>query len=103
MEREQHWKSILRVSGKMRELAYALRWEELAKLECNRQQLIKSFFAQPVALEDAEFIREGIHRILDIDQQIIFLGKKQRGEIGGKLVDFQTHKKAATAYKTHSR
>lgn len=102
-EREQHWLTIMRISGKMRDLACALQWEDLALLETNRHQLIKSFFAQPVAAEDADTIREGIHRILDIDQQIISLGKKHRGEIGGKLVDFQTHKKAASAYKTHSR
>jgi hypothetical protein len=102
-EREQHWLAILAISSKMRELAGALRWSDLAQLENTRQQLIKTFFAQPVAVEDAELIREGIHTILDIDQQIISLGKKHRREIGGKLVDFRTRKKAVSAYKTHSR
>ena len=103
MEREQHWLTILNISGKMRELAQELLWEDLALLESNRHQLINTFFAQPVAIEDADLVREGIHRILAIDQQIISLGKKHRGEIGGKLVDFHTHKKAVSAYKTHSR
>jgi hypothetical protein len=101
-EREQHWVSILKISAKMRQLAQELQWENLAILENKRQNLIKTFFSSPVAVEDAEVIREGIHRILDMDQQIIFMGKRHRGEIGGKLVDFQNHKKAVSAYKTHS-
>jgi hypothetical protein len=101
-EREQHWLSILKLSAKMRQLAQELQWENLARLENHRQNLIKSFFSCPVAVEDAEVIREGIHRILDMDQQIISMSKRLRGEIGGKLVDFQTHKKAVSAYKTHS-
>ena len=102
-EREKHWLSILNISAKMRQLAQQLEWENLAQLENKRHGLIKSFFSSPVAVEDSEVIRNGIHRILDIDQQIITMGKKHRGELGGKLVDFQTHKKAVSAYKTHSR
>ena len=102
-EREQHWLSILKISVKMRQLAQELQWENLAQLENQRQGLIKTFFSRPVAVEDAEVIREGIHRILDMDQQIISMGKRHRGAIGGKLVDFQTHRKAVSAYKTHSQ
>lgn len=102
-ERQQHWMSILNISVKMRELARKLHWEDLARLENKRQHLIKSFFSQPVEVEDADAIRAGIHKIIDIDQQIISMGKKHRGEISDKLVDFQTHKKAVAAYKTHSR
>lgn len=102
-EREQHWLSILNISAKMRQLAQELQWENLARLENRRQGLIKSFFSSPVAIEDTEVIHEGIHRILDIDQQIISMGKKHREEIGGKLVDLRTHRKAVSAYKTHSR
>ena len=102
-EREQHWLSILKISVKMRQLAQELQWESLAQMENKRQNLIKSFFSHPVAVEDAEVIREGIHSILDMDQQIISMGKRHRSEISGKLVDLQTHKKAVNAYKTHSR
>jgi hypothetical protein len=102
-ERKQHWHTILKISGEMHELAQDMQWENLARLESKRHQLIKSFFSQPVAIEDADLIRAGIHNILDLDQQIISLGKKHRGEIGGKLVDFQAHKRAAYAYKNHSR
>jgi len=102
-EREDHWLSILKISAKMRQLAQELEWENLAQLENKRHNLIKSFFSSPVEVEDAEVIREGIHRILDMDQQIISMGKRHRGEISGKLVDFTKHKRAVSAYKTHSR
>jgi hypothetical protein len=102
-EREQHWLSILRISGKMSQLAQQLQWADLAQLEHKRQNLIKSFFSSPVAPEDAELVREGIHRILDMDQQIISMGKRHRGELSDKLVDFNTHKRAVSAYKTYSR
>ncbi|MCG6969893.1 MAG: flagellar protein FliT [Gammaproteobacteria bacterium] len=92
-EREQHWLTILRISGNMRQLAQTLQWADLAHLEHKRQNLIKSFFSSPVAPEDAELVREGIYRILDMDQQIIFMGKRHRGEISNKLADFNTPKK----------
>lgn len=102
-EREQHWLSILQMSTNMRELAKKLEWEDLAKLEAQRQNRIKSFFSQPVSIEDADTVRQGIHTILNIDQQIICMGKKHKGEIGGKLVDFHVNKKAVNAYKVNSR
>jgi hypothetical protein len=102
-EREQHWLTILRISGKMRQLAQELQWMDLAQLEHTRQNLIKSFFSSPVAPEDAELVSEGIYRIVDMDQQIISLSKRHREEISNKLVDFNAHKKAVSAYKTYSR
>lgn len=102
-EREHHWLTILRISGKMRELAHKLQWADLAQLEHKRQHLITSFFSSPVAPEEAELVHEGIYRILDMDQQIISMGKRHRAEISNKLVDFNTHKKAVSEYKTYSR
>jgi hypothetical protein len=102
-ERELHWMTILRISGKMRQLAQQLQWADLAQLEHKRQNLIKSFFSSPVAPEDVGLVHEGIYRILDMDQQIISMGKRHRGEINNKLVDFNTYRTAVSAYKTHFR
>lgn len=99
-EREQHWQSILKISYKMLEMAHSRQWKDLVQLESTRRQLITAFFTQPVAAEDANAIHDGIHRILDIDQQIISLGKR-RCEARGKLLHFRKHKRAV--YKFRSR
>ena len=103
MEREQNWLSIITMSEKMHELAQQLQWEDLASLENKRQELIRTFFTDPVLVEDADTIRAGIHQILSMDKQIISLSKKHRESLGKELINFRTNKKAVSAYKVNSR
>ncbi|WP_455204872.1 flagellar protein FliT, partial [Kaarinaea lacus] len=72
------------------------------ELECERQHMISTFFIDPVEIEDSYIIREGIHKILGIDKEIIAIGKTHRQRLGDKLEQFQHSKKAVHAYKIHS-
>lgn len=102
MDREHQWTSIIDISNRMWILAQDDEWEQIAKLESQRQNLIKNFFAIPVSLEESNTVRDGIHKIVRIDKQIITKGKEHKEKIGYKLKDFRTGKKALNAYKVHS-
>lgn len=79
--RTRQWAAILNLSHNMLKAAHAQAWDRLVKLEHDRRSRINRFFARVTEPEEILEITEGTHKILEIDNEIVAISKKQR-EVG---------------------
>lgn len=97
-QRAQQWQQILDLTRQMRALSIEKELEPLLLLQQQRQHSIESFFASPIAENEAEQVATGIREILDSDRLIYQQGKKIKLDIGELLQQTMGNRKALDAY-----
>lgn len=76
-------------------------WETTLGLEQQRQRMLTLFFAAPVPPGDAPGVAAGIREILDIDRELMELGKQGMDELAAKLEELSSGRRAVKAYGTN--
>jgi hypothetical protein len=89
---------ILALSEEMYELAQKGDWDQITEKQNIRQSLMNSFFANPLDVEQAAKIEDGIQRLLDLDQKILSKGKEDLKNMSDGLNTLNHRKKAVNAY-----
>jgi len=116
-KRQQQWQTILQMTQQMRELAvpnesltdlsvdeeYAKQpWQAISDIESSRLTLIKDFFSQPVAENDAPEIAEGIRQIQSVDSELFVISKNIQKEIGATFSKMGNAQRAVSAYSNNA-
>jgi hypothetical protein len=87
-------KAVLECSERMLAAASAGRWEELVQLERERRELLEDMFEPGAALEP-----DMLRRLVEINEEIVALGKSHRDELRRELEDGRAQRRAADAYR----
>jgi hypothetical protein len=83
----------------MQSLAHESEWDNVKELETGRQAMIKNFFATTPSTEEAEMVANGIHKIMEIDKEIMDLGKKRLGVLSDQIHDLKAGQNAQDQYR----
>ncbi|MCW8826872.1 MAG: flagellar protein FliT [Gammaproteobacteria bacterium] len=100
--RLKSWNEIEALSQQLYELAHEEQWEELPKLESIRRQKLEIFFSEPVPVEMASEIAEGIRNIQKLDAEVILLAQQSQLRISAHLNEITKGKQVIEAYSNNS-
>lgn len=82
----------------MLDRAQLAQWEEVSEMEVTRRELLDAFFLSPDPADLALTLADEIRYILEIDQQIMELGRIEKLELEQVLRQIDHGKKAIKAY-----
>jgi hypothetical protein len=91
---------FLSLSRAMLERARCASWDEVAKLEAKRRELLGTFFLAPVPAELASAVSEAIGLIIAIDHKIMELGRAEKLDLEQALRQIDQGKRAVKAYSS---
>jgi len=91
---------ILSITCKMLEQAQAALWDDVAKLEAERRELLRLFFLEPSQGRFTGAVSEGIRSIIALDEEIMLLGRAEKHELEQVLRQIDQGKKAIKAYES---
>ena len=97
-EQDKRFDSILKLSRNMLEDAGEGKWEHILQMQVERQQMLESYFAEPVPATAAEMVATGIREMLSIDRILMDRGKQHMGELSTDLRNISQGTKAKQAY-----
>jgi len=83
--RRQQIDSITALSKRMLQRARADEWDEVASLEEQRRVLVMQCFNQVTAERDVLELGPAIREIIVLNDELIELGKRCRGKLGGDI------------------
>lgn len=96
--RDAEFAEALAMSRRMLSEAQAGRWVEVIGLQVERQQQLENFFAAPVPRESAERIATGIREMLELDREVMALGRKGMDALSGAMNGLRAGRRAQQAY-----
>ncbi len=73
-------------------------WDRLRELESERRFNIEEAFVGKVPVDEAESMIELIARILDLNDELVFLGRETRGEFSQGMDKLSRGRRAKVAY-----
>lgn len=97
-ERKARWGDIAAITQKMLGEAKAERWVEVAELDKQRRRLLEAFFTPAVMPDEAAAVAERIKWVLDVDKEILAIGKSARTELRQKMGGMAQRRRVNTAY-----
>jgi hypothetical protein len=89
---------LIALSQTMLKNAHDESWDDVFILEAERGELIKLFFLEPVQQLHVAEIANGIQAIIEIDRDLLALGKLKKFELAKILHNMDQGKKAVKAY-----
>ncbi len=99
MNRQATWIEITDMTQQMLAHARSGEWNTVISLETDRQSKMQTYFSISPKLDEAEWIANGIMKVMSIDKEIMALGKTDIDKLGDTLTHIQRGKKAQFAYK----
>ena len=99
----QQIQSILKLSNQMMDAARARNWEALEHMESERQELLADIFSMPIADNEIQDVSQGIQQVLELNQQIMAMGRGGRQEIAAEINRFNLGRRAKQAYGKNTR
>lgn len=96
--RQQQWQQLLDFSNRMLQRARDGEWDSLAVMASERQVALEQFFAEPVSVDDAASVEQGIHAIASIDAEITALATDASGHISQEQGMLNKRQLASRAY-----
>lgn len=102
MNRTDLWQKVLSMSDSMLTSAKAGEWDSVISLETARRNLIQDFFAIKATFEEAQWVASGVRKIMDVDKEIMCLGKNDMRLIASELDSLQRGKQASNAYQKYA-
>jgi hypothetical protein len=100
--KEKSWNKIVSLSNSMLELSRREQWDDLAKVEKERDDLLRAYFSKPVSALESEHIAKEIKEILVLDRETLKLCQNRQKELGTKLTQFNKCRKVNNAYRENS-
>jgi len=95
------WVRLQDMAGHMLDAAKESDWEKLVELNECRQPLLESYFTDIAPTLDGELIRDRIHVLQAMEQQILQHTIAMRDDTAKKLKGLYQGKRAEKAYSEH--
>jgi hypothetical protein len=86
------------VSEQMLDEAKMGAWEEVERLEADRQSMMQDLFGGPIPGEVADQVATRLQEVLGVNEQVIDLIKHRRDDVAQIMRGVQTGKRARRAY-----
>ncbi len=97
--RRRRLTELVELGAAMLDAARDGRWSEVAEGEAARQALIRELFASAAGAEEGEGLARGIRRVLDMDREIMALGRSTMDDLAARLGDLRQGQHAHRAYR----
>ena len=98
--RQNRFKDLISHSRKMLEHAQNIAWDDVAEIESERHEMLKTFFLEPIPSRDARRVSSGIQEIMTLDNEIMKLATANKEALAEKLKTLEQGKKAVKAYNS---
>ena len=98
VQTRESFEAFVAMSGEMLAAAQGGHWETVMGLQGERQRRLEAYFASPVPPELADQVAAGIREMLELDRQIVDLGRKGMEELAGAMNGLRTGRRAQQAY-----
>lgn len=95
------WARLQDMAGHMLDAAKESDWESLIELNNRRQPILENYFLYTAPSLDSELVRDRIHVLQAMEQQIIQYCQSMRDEVAKKLKGLHRGKRAEQAYSKH--
>ena len=96
---DQRLEQLLEQSKQIYDLAVAGEWEQAEELDVERKKLIKACFTPQANFHDPEKAASKVREIIELDNKVVELSEKARGELRGALNAFRRGRQATEAYQ----
>lgn len=93
------WSTVAAMTQKMLSDAQTDDWAEVAKVEGQRQTLLKQCFDGDIPLSALTKVRNNIKKIMDVDMEISDLCRKKRDAIAADMNSHRHSRKACQSYQ----
>jgi hypothetical protein len=90
------------MSDNMLSSAKAGEWDNVIAQESARRDLIQDFFATKATVEEAQWVASGVRRIMDVDKEIMCMGKNDMRLIAAELDSLHRGKQVSNAYQKYA-
>ena len=97
-ETRESFDEFVAVSREMLAAAQRGHWETVMGLQGERQRRLEAYFATPVPPDLADQVAAGIREMLELDRQVVDLGRKGMEELAGAMNGLRTGRRAQQAY-----
>jgi hypothetical protein len=94
----ERWAEIRRISDRLLQHARDQEWKAVGELHALRDGLMRSFFAEPVAVSEAEEVGKGILAVLESDKEVIALTRQEKSNTAAKMQRLNSGREARKAY-----
>jgi hypothetical protein len=92
------WGRVMKLTRGMLQGARDGRWEQVGTLQDERFGLIRQFFAADPPPAELERIRPQVSALLDMDEQVAALGRRERARLGDDLQQIRRGRAGRKAY-----
>jgi hypothetical protein len=93
--------TILEMSLALLDLARDRQWGALEVLDAQRRALVADCFRVPAQAGESDMMADFISRVLDVNQEISAVTEAARNEIGNRMREMDTGRRARQAYRQH--
>lgn len=99
MNRESTWNDIIHLTQRMLSHAGSGEWNTVIEMESQRQDKMQAYFTTTPSQIDVKGIIEGISTVMELDKEIMGLGKSDLTKLSSSLEHIHRGKKAQFAYQ----
>jgi len=99
MSKQKTLKQIIDMTKLMLAHAQSGDWNTVISMEADRQLKMDEYFTMSPSAEDAEWITDGILSVINMDKEIMDLGRSDLDKLGDTLSQIQRGKRAQFAYQ----
>lgn len=93
------WAEIQEISNRLSQHARNRDWDAVCELHARREGLLHSYFAESIAVSEANAVREGVLAVLESDKEVIALTRQERSNAAAKMHGLQSGREASKAYR----
>jgi len=94
----ERWTEIRRIAQGLLQHARNRDWKAVGELHARREELIRSFFAEPVVASQASEVREGVRAVLESDKEVMVLIRQEKSNAAAEMHRLQSGREARKAY-----
>ena len=101
-DRQQKWQTILQVSQQLKQMTVEEDWESMTELEMKRQLLLKEYFTDLIATDDAMKVTaeiEQIQQMMSLNEDLIKQGRAKQLELTEAVQQLSNNRQAINAYE----
>lgn len=89
---------LIAISSAMLESAHAQNWEPMIERQSERDALARAAFPEPLVAASPEVL-EKVRAVLDLDRQLVEIGRRHRDELALKRLELRRARKSARFYE----
>jgi len=103
IEQQDLWQKVMDLSRQLLDFARSDNWDEACCQEPVRNELLATFFSQPLDDSDRTLVVQDIKQIQEWDDETISLVKTARHKISDTLSDLRKGRRGLNAYQRNDK